>query len=443
MTGSAKFIVIGVIAVVIIACGVFAYYQYYHNQNNPAPLQSNINITAQPGYHYSGTNATIVANSVNSFALRIFSRLSNSTGNQSNLFFSPFSVATALAMTSEGAGGNTLQGMYTALNLSNDSSADRLGFQSLLGGLSSNGGVELSIADSVWVEKSFPISSEFLGNVARYYAATAYPADFVDNPNGEATTINNWISNRTDSKITNVIPPDAITALTRLVLVDAIYFKGNWAQQFKKADTYNQPFHVSSDENVTVPMMHLETRNVSYYQNQELQALGMNYVGDNVSMIILLPNASHSLSDIEKNLSVSELSGIRDYMYPQLVQISMPKFNMTWSSDLSTPLEALGMGSAFDQNSANFSRMYQNFSAASDQRLYISAVLHKAFISVDEQGTTAAAATVVGLTAGAVLNENPQPIVFDANHPFVFLIVDDNTGAILFMGTETNPTMSS
>ncbi len=375
-------------------------------------------------------NASItIANSINNFTFKTYSVLRNEPGN---LFFSPFSISTALSMTAEGAGGKTLEEMRNTLELSNDSSANRQGFESLLDSLNAkNASYNLSVANAIWIEKTFSVKQEFSSALSTYYSASAQQADFVNDADGERKNINNWVAGKTNNKILDLIPQGGINPMTRLVIANAIYFKGNWAQQFDKNETENATFFTPQSGNVSVPMMHLsKSENASYYSDNELKALEMDYRGDNLSMLILLPNASHSLSEVEAGLSSAEISGIHAKLIRQPVQVWLPRFSMIKSEEMSDLLKELGMKTAFDPNAADFS----GINPAGG--LFISDVFHKAFINVDETGTEAAAATavVVGITAYEVLPE------FRADHPFLFFIMDKHTGAILFMGRVTDPT---
>ncbi len=370
-----------------------------------------------------------IANSINNFTFKTYSVLKDEPGN---LFFSPFSISTALSMTAEGAEGKTMEEMRNTLDLSNNSSANRQGFESLVDSLNAkNASYNLSVADAIWIEKTFSVKQEFSSALSTYYNALAQQADFVNNAEGERKNINNWVAGKTNNKILDLIPQDGVNSLTRLVIANAIYFKGNWAQQFDKNDTQNATFFTPQSGNMSVPMMHLsKSENASYYSDNELKALEMDYQGDNLSMLILLPNVNHNLSEVEAGLSSARISDIRAQLIRQPVQVWLPRFSMTKSEEMSDVLKELGMKSAFDPNAADFSRI------SSTEELYISDVFHKAFINVDETGTEAAAATavVIGVTAIAPLPE------FRADHPFLFFIMDKRTGAILFMGRVVDPT---
>lgn len=378
---------------------------------------------------YSQENASMIAADLNSFTFRMYGALGNaSSGNLTNVFFSPFSVFTVMGMASEGARGSTLAGMQEALGLSNDSNANRYGFESLLYGLTShNADYQLSIADSAWIEKSFPIIQNFTDTLSAYYYAGARGADFVNNPVGERTIINSWVANRTDNRIQDLLPIGSVDSSTRLVLVNAIYFSGLWAQQFNAKDTVIEPFYINSSTELNVSMMHLEAKNASYYSNSTLQALLLDYKGDNVSMIVLLPTSNSTVDQLQSSLSSGVFNTIRSKLSIRSeILVSLPKFNMTASYEMGGALKSLGMQDAFAPG-ADFSGISAN------QSLYISSVVQKAFVEVNEQGTEAAAAT------GTVMTTAVLAPIFNADRPFIFFIVDNNTGAILFMGRVVSP----
>ena len=417
-----KYLGICIVVIVIIAAASL----YYFKDNTP-PVQN---------YIYSSVNASQVAAANNNFTFKIYSKLSNGSNDSDNIFFSPFSIYTALSMTAEGARGNTSKQMQTVLGSSTNLITTRTGFESILGSLNSQKGVTLSIADSIRVEKTFPINPEFSSALSSYYGAIAYVADFKNNSAGETTDINNWVSSKTNQKINNLIPQGDLDVNTTLVLADAVYFKGNWAKQFDKQNTSYDTFFTPS-QNVQVPMMHLTT-NASYYSNNDLQALELNYQNSNLSMLILLPLQNQSFSQVESTISASQINNITSGLSTQDVAISLPKFNMTLSEELNGILVALGMRNAFNKTAANLSGMGIPGSVNPNNNLYISHVLHKAFIQVNEQGTQAAAATAV-VVSGVTAIARPMPITFDADHPFLFFIVDRQSGTILFMGRASNP----
>ncbi len=415
--------VYGILAVIVmVAIAVVVFYML--NNSPPSPI------------YYSSKNATNLTNGINNFAFKVYSELNTESNNEStNIFFSPFSVYTAMSMVAVGAGGNTASQIHNVLSLSPNSSDNHAGFGLLFSSINAHGtGYNLSTADSVWVEKNFPINQGFTKNLSVYYFASSYSADFVNDASGEITDINNWVSNKTDSKITGLIPPDGLDSRTVLVLVNAIYFKGKWLQEFNKNITHSEPFYISPYQTTNVSMMYSELNNASYYGNSNYQALEMDYAGGNLSMLILLPNQT-SLSQAEADFSPTEINNISSKLVKQKVDVWLPRFNITQSEDMKDLLESLGIQDAFNPNVANFSGI------SSSEGLSISHVYHKAYIQVNESGTTAAAATgAVAIPAIAVIRPNiPQ---FDANHPFIFFIIEKHTRTILFMGRLASPNSS-
>jgi serpin B len=408
------------IAIILILGLVFAFYRNVHIEKT---------------VYYSSENASIVGNITNNFDFRLYSALTSNSGESTNLFFSPFSISTALTMTAEGAGGTTLREMRSVLGLPNDTTAIHSGYESLLGSINApNSKYALSTADSVWIQKNFTVKQEFLNSLSSYYDAPAQQADFINNAAAETVKINNWVASKTNNKIVDLIPPEALDDSTRLVLVNAVYFKGNWAEQFDKSKTENANFYIGPTTTVSVPMMYMSAKNSTYYSDSQLQALQLNYQGGNISMLILLPNQNISIETVESGLSAQKINTIRAGLRRQEMDVWLPRFTLTTPTiSIKSILISMGMNAAFDQYNANFSGI--NATAG----LFIANVYHKAFIKVDEQGTEAAAATGVVMGVGAVLERQMQ---FRADHPFIFFIIDNRSGTILFMGREANPSLT-
>ncbi len=379
-----------------------------------------------------------VPQSVNNFAIGVYSKLANESGNEtSNLIFSPFSLSAALSMTAVGAGGNTRTELDNVLGLSDNSTKNNMGFGRILNSILPKNAsyYNLSVSDGIWVEQTFPIKQTFVDTLSTYYGAVAREADFINNADATRTDINDWVANKTNNKILDLIPQGAVDSSTRVVLVNAVHFKANWTSTFDPDATSQAPFFVSPTENVTVQMMHQEGK-MQYYSDSQLKAIELDYSRSNITMLILLPNQDNGLSAVESGLSSKRISNIEAGLTKQEVDVSLPKFNITSPSmPLEGTLMSLGIRSAFSPT-ANFSGISQT------TNLSISGVYQKAFIKVNEQGTEAAAATAVVIVATAI--EQPtQPQEFNANHPFLFFIIDKTTGTILFMGREANPTISS
>jgi serpin B len=374
--------------------------------------------------------AAVVAGNTR-FALDLYRRLGTTEGN---IFFSPYSISTALAMTYAGAGGTTRQQLAETLHFIPDGRTIHPAFSSLqsqLKGEQEQGRLELSIANALWVEQDFPLLKPFTDLTGRYYESGLNRVDFQQDGEKARRTINAWVEEKTKNKIQELITPGVLDSLTRLVLTNAIYFKGNWARKFKPDRTKEAQFWLAPGTAVTVPMMNGQDE-FGYTEDEALQALEMPYAGDNLSMIILLPRVVDGLKGLDDMLSPEELSTRLDGVRKREVRVCMPKFTMTAQFELAKTLGAMGMPEAFS-DAADFSGM------TGGRDLYISAVVHKAFVEVNEEGTEAAAATGVAMRLTAA--PAPPPL-FRADHPFLFLIRHKPSGSILFMGRVARPTTS-
>lgn len=362
------------------------------------------------------------------FAFDLYGKLK---ATQGNLFFSPYSISTALAMTYAGARGTTALQMAQALHFSLDQEQLHPAFASLkanLDAVEAKGEIRLRIANALWPQTGYPLLEEFLDLAREYYGALITPLDYGDAEAARAT-INTWIEDKTEGKIKNLIPPGVLDALTRLVLSNAIYFKGNWARQFNQQLTRDAPFWPTPDVQVTVPMMTQQQR-FRYAESDGLQILELPYAGDDLSMIVLLPGKIDGLAQLEAALTVDNLEKWTGHLWNREVRVFLPRLKMTSQFRLKDALASMGMRDAFSLEKADFSGM------DGIGWLYISAALHKAFIEVNEEGTEAAAATavVIGLRA-----QVEPPPTFRADHPFMFLIRENSTGSILFMGRVADP----
>ncbi len=388
------------------------------------------------------------------FALNLYSQLATNSGN---LFFSPYSISTCLAMLYAGASGNTEQQMSQVLGFGTNQPQ----FASLFGQLQAEleadqqtNAIELNIANALWVQEGFPFLPSFLETATNQYQANIGQADFISEASEVTDEINNWVAQETQNKIQNIVPPDAINAATRLVLANAIYFLGAWTIPFAETNTSTQPFYLSSTTLVPAPLMHqpllhmvgadsnLVTVTYNYMQtypvqsgplsSNDFQAIELPYGSNQLSMLILLPSQTDGLGWLEQQLSPAFLSNVLGQMRPQPVEIFLPRFMMDSSFKLGKTLAAMGMSDAFTPFVADFSGI------DGGQDLYVSSVLHKAWGQVNEAGTEAAAATVIVAVSTAVT----VPPVFRADHPFLFLIRDTQTGSVLFLGRLTNPSPS-
>jgi len=365
------------------------------------------------------------------FAIDLYQKLRASEGN---IFFSPYSISTALAMTYAGARGNTEKEMTKTLRFSLDQANLHPAFaniESRLNKLQKAGNVKLSVANSLWPQQDYRFLNEYLSLIKKHYGVSITPVDYKHAREAARKMINKWVEDKTQDKIKNLIQPGILDALTRLVLVNAIYFKGNWESQFKTSRTKDAPFYLSPNNSVQAPIM-TQKQKFRYGEIETLQVLELPYVGDELSMIVLLPQKADGLRQLESSLTVENLKRWKRRLGKREVLVFLPKFKMTSMFRLDKTLVSMGMVDAFNDSKANFAGM--------DGRpdwLYIGAVLHKAFVDVNEEGTEAAAATAVVMKARGI---RALPPTFRADHPFVFLIHENRTGSILFMGRVTDPT---
>jgi serpin B len=344
-------------------------------------------------------------------------------------------VSSAFAMAYAGARGETATQMASTLHLALPPDRLHPAMGALLTQLNSaHEDYELHMANALWAEKEQHFLPGYTSLMKRDYGAGFQPVDFKANPEAARTLINNWVAAQTQQKILNLVPAGSVTPLTRLILTNAIYFKAAWANQFSKSQTQSDDFHLSSAKTVKADLMH-ETKGGSYFHGPNFQALELPYLHNELSMIVLLPDSPDELPALEKSLTAANLDKwISSLSYEETIVVTFPRFKINQQFELSSALEALGMKRAFQAGAADFSAI------TGDKSFSISAAIHKAYIDVDEQGTEAAAATAV-MMVGAAMRQGPPPppIVFRADHPFLFLIRDNGSGAILFIGRLTDP----
>ncbi|MFP4482557.1 MAG: serpin family protein [Thermovirgaceae bacterium] len=372
----------------------------------------------------------------NRFALDLYTSLAaEETFEGQNVFLSPYSVSSALAMTWAGSMGETAGQMEKVLRFQMGSKKTHEAFHefdTMLETFQEEEAVELSVANSIWPQAGYPLKEDYVKLVRQNYGITVTPVDYRGNAEVARETINSWVEGETNKKITNLIGKNVLTPLTRLVLVNAIYFKGTWLHPFDAEATCKTPFHLNREETVEVPMMHQEGR-FRYAEHKGMQAVELPYGKDNLSMLVLLPEEEKALEALEADLSVEELQQMSQAMELRKVRVSLPRFEITWGThSLKGVLKSHGMKIPFEAGQADFSNM-----AGEPGDLNIGDVLHKAFVKVSEEGTEAAAATAVIVVTRSATSE--EVAVFRADRPFLFFIRENSTGAILFMGRCMNP----
>lgn len=381
----------------------------------------------------SSSDMTTLVNGNSEFAFNLYQALKNKDGN---IFYSPYSISLALAMTYAGARGETAKQMADTLHFSLTQSAlhsafNKLGLELASRGSGASGkddkGFRLNIVNTIWGQKDYKFLSAYLDLLAENYGAGLRVLDFMADPENSRETINQWVSDQTEGRIKDLIPEGGINALTRLVLTNAIYFNAAWASPFQPEATIDGPFTLIDGNKVTVPMMR-QTESFRYAKSGNLIAVELPYDGNELSMVILT-NEAGSFNDFENSLNAAMVKGIIDGLRGKTVALTMPRFEFSSEFGLKETLMGMGMQEPF-RDSADFSGM------SSESDLHIDDVVHKAFVSVDEAGTEAAAATgvIVGTTS------MPTEIInVTLDKPFVFLIRDIQTGAILFIGRVMNP----
>jgi len=388
----------------------------------------------EPKPKLADINNVVDAN--NQFALDYYSKLKEK--DSGNIFFSPFSISSALAMTYEGAKGQTAEEIRTVFYFPIDDNLRRTEYAAIFNELNKGDKkYKLSTANALWAQKDYQFLAEYFGKVEKYYGGKATNLDFKKDPEASRITINNWVEDQTNDKIKDLIPQGLIDELTRLVLTNAVYFKGEWIKQFNEKDTRDENFRISKNNSVKVPMMQRtdEDAKFNYAENDKLQILEMPYSGEELSMLILLPK-NDDLTTLENLLSTKKLSEWKKDLEEQRVKVFIPKFKFETKYFMGDDLIAMGMPTAFSWPGADFSGM------DGTKDLYIREIIHQAFVEVNEEGTEAAAATAVVMPLEVAPGQKTTKIpVFRADHPFIFLIQEKNTGNILFMGRVVNPTL--
>ena len=379
---------------------------------------------------------SVVAKATNKFALDLHKSLANRDQfANDNLFYSPTSLLIALAMTCYGARGNTAVEIKKVLHIASVSSLDlnksMKKFIDTLNGASDENN-KLLTANRLFVQKSFEILEAFKEGTREFYDAELALVDYITNAEKVTEEINHWVEQKTNDKIKDLIPPGMLSSDTRLTLVNAIYFKGLWLEQFKKEKTVSKSFFVSQNEEIKVEMMRQEA-DFKYFESQDLacQVLEMPYIGLKMSMVIYLPKEINGLTKLEEVITYetlqNSLSLLNASMYE--VKVFLPKFKLSQQFDLNDILSKMGAEEMFIPGRADLSGI-------TAEPLFVSKVVHKAFVEVNEEGTEAAAATGIGMNTFSM----PLPkLIFKADHPFLFLIRHNDSGAILFLGRLVRP----
>ena len=386
-----------------------------------------------------------LVNGNSAFAFDLYRALCVEDGN---LFYSPYSISLALAMTYAGARGETERQMADTLHFLLPQDRLHPAFNDLDIRLASRArdqqrdfdtGFRLNIANALWGQEGYEFVEEFLNVLSENYGAGVRPMDFMTMPEESRLTINDWVADRTEDRIKELIPKDVIDEFTRLVLTNAIYFNAKWRYTFDESSTLMRPFHLLDGGEVHVQMMMSEPEYFGYASGEGYQAVDLPYAGGGLSMTILLPDEGR-FKEFENSIDAVLVGRILEDIEGPLVELTMPRFEFESQYMLVETLEKMGMPNAFDDRASDFSGMDGASCLAGDVPcLLISDVIHKAFVSVDEEGTEAAAATAVTFERTMGKGPPPEPIRVTVDRPFIFLIRDGATNAVLFVGRMEKP----
>ncbi len=427
---------IGTVVCLVLACTFFA--GCTAPDDGPVETPAATPVATPVGTTVATESAADVVEANTRFAYDLYQTLSSDYEYaEQNLFFSPYSISTAFTLTYEGAKGTTADEIRSVFHFPADDTVRQEGYANLISGLNSpDAAYSLSTANALWAEETYPFLPAYIETAQQYYAAEVRNMDFISAPEESRQTINGWVEDQTRDRIKNLIPAGAITPLTRLVITNAIYFKGTWVLQFDESETRPAEFRTEGGAYVTADMMQrtdVDAR-YAYAETADLQILRMPYEhesGKALSMLVLLPKGDE-ITAAETALGTKGLEDAVASMETKQVEVFFPKFTLETTYSLPDTLKAMGMPTAFGMD-ADLSGM------DGTNMLFISDAIHKAFVDVNEEGTEAAAATAVGVSLSSAPVEEIVP-VFRADHPFVFMITDDETGNLLFMGRMSDPT---
>lgn len=370
-----------------------------------------------------------VADGNRAFAFSLYRQVASEPGN---VFFSPYSISTALAMTYVGARGETAAQMQSAMHFPESPEALPAvwaAWQQQVDAGDRNTNLALRVANSLWPDERHPFIDAYVATIRERFASDVFPVNFAETE-AVRLRINTWVEEATEYLIKDLIKPGVLNPLTRMVLVNAIYFKGTWMTTFAPEVTRPQPFHLADGAVVEVPTMYGKMP-ARYATREGVQVLDLPYRGGEVSMLVVVPDTPERLAELERGLEAEELEGWLSGMEQTEVRVFLPKFTMTQQLGLKKTLQAMGMVVPFDETAANFAGM-----DGREGYLFISDVIHQAFVAVDEAGTEAAAATAVIMQARSMPRPSPE---FRADRPFLFFIHERATGSILFAGRVMDP----
>lgn len=386
-------------------------------ENSTGNTKSTINADSVEEYDIATAN--------NAFAFDMYSMIKSDV---ENIFFSPYSIFTAMAICYDGAEGSTKEQMSNVFYYPLSKPVLEGSTKEMIDTINSdNDAYDLETANALWVLEEYPLNEQYVFNAENNYDGMITPLDFAGQPEESRLIINSWVEKKTNDKIKDLLAEGSIDGNTRLIITNAVYFNGIWLQEFEEAGTRKKVFYLSDGQEKKVDTMYaIETYN--YGKDKNAQILELPYKGDDISMYIILPS-KNNIEEFENNLTLGYYNELKDNLNSDEVKILLPKFTFEARAELNEPLQDMGIVDAFDSSMADFSGI-----SASDG-LSISEVIHQAYIGVNEKGTEAAAATGI-----VMVDSLPYyKYEFTADHPFMFFIEDKRTGCILFMGKVENP----
>jgi serpin B len=394
-------------------------------ENIDAVKENTINADSVKDYDIAAAN--------NAFAFDMYSQLTQlEPEEKKNVLFSPHSISAAMAICYEGAENTTKEQISNVFYFPSNKTVLKVRLERANDKINSpNNDYELQTANALWVQERYPVKEEYIFNVKNYYDGEVTNLDFVGKPDASRNTINKWVEARTNNKIKDLVPEGSITDDTRVIITNAIYFNGKWVYEFDKELTDKKTFYPANGEEISVDMMYMYSA-LNYGENSKAKIIELPYKGNDLSMYIVLPK-DNDIEEFETDFTINDYTKLKNDMDSgEDVETSIPKFKFETKTELSGSLIEMGIVDAFNTNRANFSGI-------SDSPLAISRVIHQAFIDVQEEGTEAAAATMVEMDMGMSISWDSKPREFKADHPFMFFIEDKRTGCILFMGKVEYP----
>lgn len=390
-------------------------------ENNKTVIPKNtVNAGSVKDYEIAAAN--------NAFAFNMYSQLARlKAGEQENIFFSPHSIFAAMAICYEGAENTTKEQISNVFYFPIDKTVLRESFKEMSGRINTEkDNYKLETANGLWVQEGYPVKEEYILNVKDYYEGNVSNLDFAEKPDSSRDAINEWVEDKTNNKIKNLVPQDSITPDTRIIITNAVYFNGKWIYVFDKELTDKDTFYPAEGEKISVDMMH-SAENFAYGENSDAKIIELPYKGNNLSMYVVLPK-ENNIEKFEAEFELKDYTELKNNMnFAAEVKTSLPKFSFETKTELSDPLIEMGVADAFGP---------ADFTGISHNPLKVSRVIHQAFIDVYEEGTEATAATMIEMDKGCAVSDTKE---FKVDHPFMFFIEDKQTDCILFMGKVEYP----